>query len=59
MIMALGILLAVIVVAGFLGFWGVVGAFTTALVVIFWLALALLMTTGLVAALGVVGEAFR
>jgi hypothetical protein len=59
MMTAMGILLAVIVIAGFLGFWGLVGAFTAALVVIFWLALALLMTAGLVAALGVGGEAFR
>ena len=56
---AIGILLAVLVIAGFLGFWGVVGGFSTALLVIFWLALALLMTAGLVAVLGVGGEAFR
>jgi uncharacterized membrane protein YtjA (UPF0391 family) len=52
MMSTLGILLAIAIVAGVLGFWGVLGAFTTAAIVIFWLALALLMTSALVGAAG-------
>jgi uncharacterized membrane protein YtjA (UPF0391 family) len=52
MMSTLGILLAIAIVAGVLGFGGVLGAFTTAAIVIFWLALALLMTSALVGAAG-------
>jgi hypothetical protein len=55
----LGILLAVIVVAGVLGFVGLVGAFTPSILVIFWLGIALLILGSLVAALGGGSEALR
>jgi uncharacterized membrane protein YtjA (UPF0391 family) len=59
MMRSITILAIAALVAAVLGFWGILGAFTASMIVLFWVALALLVTTMLVAALGGGGEAYR